>query len=112
MISIYVISSLSATWCAHYHLHTCGDNRRLQLKNLSSRVDLLDYKAHDHNKITHRERDEHIATGKALNLEGELLPPHHGSQQQRWRWRWSRWRWLRGQLPIPAGCRNRDPYSP
>jgi hypothetical protein len=23
-----------------------------------------------------------------------------------------RWRWLRGHLPIPAGCRNRDFYPP
>jgi hypothetical protein len=29
------------------------------------------------------ERDERIATGRALSLGGELLPPHHGSQQQR-----------------------------
>jgi hypothetical protein len=50
----------------------------------------------------------HIATGRALSPRGELLPPHHGRQQQRWRWRWSRWRWLRGQFPVPAGCQNRD----
>jgi hypothetical protein len=25
----------------------------------------------------------HIATGRALSLGGELLPPHLGSQQQR-----------------------------
>ena len=50
----------------------------------------------------------HIATGRALSLGGELLPPHHGSQQQGWRWRWNRWRWLRGQFPVPAACRNRD----
>jgi hypothetical protein len=23
-----------------------------------------------------------------------------------------RWRWLRGHLPIPAGCQNRDFYPP
>ena len=39
------------------------------MKHLSSKVYLLDYKAHDHNKIMHRERDEHIATGRALSLE-------------------------------------------
>ena len=50
----------------------------------------------------------HIATGRALSPGGELLPPHHGSQQRRWRWRWSRWRWLRGQFPVPAECQNRD----
>jgi hypothetical protein len=69
------------------------------------------YIAHDHIKITPWERERemnHIATGRALSLGGELLPPHHGKQQQRWRWRWSPWRWLRGQFPIPAGCRNRD----
>jgi hypothetical protein len=54
------------------------------------------------------ERFEYIATGRALSLVGELLPPYHGSQQHWWRWRWSRWRWLRGQFPVPAGCRNRD----
>src|SRR3954471_20709672 len=49
------------------------------MKHLSSKVDLLDYKAHDHNKIMHRERDEHIATGRALSLEEELLPPRRES---------------------------------
>jgi hypothetical protein len=40
----------------------------------------LDYKAHDHIKITPWEREiNHIATGGALTLGGELLPPHHGS---------------------------------
>ena len=64
---------------------------------------------HDHIKITPWEREmNHIATGRALSLGGELLPPHHGSQQRRWRWRWCRWRWLRGQFPVPAACRNRD----
>ena len=64
---------------------------------------------HDHIKITPWEREmNHIATGRALSLGGELLPPHHGSQQRRWRWRWSRWRWLRGHFPVPAACRNRD----
>jgi hypothetical protein len=50
----------------------------------------------------------HIATGRARNLGGELLPPHHGRQQRWWRWQWSQWRWLRGQFPVPAGCRNVD----
>jgi hypothetical protein len=50
----------------------------------------------------------HIATGRALSVGGELLPPHHGRHQRRWRWRWSQWRWLRGQFPVPTGCRNRD----
>ena len=58
------------------------------------------------------ERNKHIATCRALSLKRELLPPHHGSQQQRWRWWWSRWIWLRGHFPIPAGCRNRDFLSP
>src|SRR3954471_5274807 len=69
------------------------------LKHLSSRVDLLDYKAHDHNKIMHRERDEHIATGRALRLEEELLPPHHGNQQRRWRWWWRSMEMAPGALP-------------
>ncbi len=60
--------------------HTHGESRDL-LKHLSSKVDLLDYKAHDHNMIMHREYDEHIATGRTLSLERELLPPHHGNQQ-------------------------------
>src|SRR3954471_3597603 len=56
----------------HHGVHavdTHGESRDL-LKHLSSKVDLLDYKAHDHNKIMHRERDsdEHIATGRALAL--------------------------------------------
>jgi hypothetical protein len=56
------------------------------------------------------ERDKHIATGRALSLGGELLPPHQGRQQRRWIWQWSQWRWLRGKFPVPAGCRNRDFY--
>jgi hypothetical protein len=33
-----------------------------------------------------REREmNHIATGRALGPEGELLPPHHRRQQRRWR---------------------------
>jgi hypothetical protein len=64
----------------------------------------LDYKAHDHIKITSWEREmKHIATSRALSPRGELLTPHHGSQQQRWRWRS-----LRGHFPGPAGCQNRD----
>jgi hypothetical protein len=47
----------------------------------------------------------HIATGRALSPKGELLPPHHWSQQHRWIW-------LRGQFLVPAGCRNRDFYPP
>jgi hypothetical protein len=50
----------------------------------------------------------HISTGRALSPRGELLPPRHRRHQRRWRWRWSQWRWLRGQFPVPAGCRNRD----
>jgi hypothetical protein len=46
----------------------------------------------------------HIATGRAFSIGGELHPPYHGSQQQRWRWRWSRWRWLRGQFPVRQGA--------
>jgi hypothetical protein len=52
---------------------------------------------------SHREGREmnHIATGRALGLGGELLPPHHGRQQCQWRWFW-------GQFSIPAGCQNRE----
>ena len=52
----------------------------------------LDYKAHDHIKITSCEREmNHIATGRALSPDEELLPPHHGRQQRRWRcWWWTR----------------------
>ena len=72
------------------------------MKHLSSKVDLLDYKAHDHNKIMHRERDEHIATGRALSLEEELLPPHHGNQQRQWRWWWRSMEMAPGALPRPG----------
>ena len=51
------------------------------LKHLSSKEDLLAYKANDHSMIMHRERDEHIATGRTLSLEEELLPHHHGNQE-------------------------------
>jgi hypothetical protein len=34
----------------------------------------------------------HIATGRALSLGEELLPPHHRRQQGWWRWQWGRWR--------------------
>ena len=63
----------------------------------------LYYNAHDHIKITpwERERDNHIASSRALSPDEGLLPTHYGRQQQRWRW-------LRGQFPIPAGCRNRN----
>jgi hypothetical protein len=57
------------------------------------------------------ERDEHIATGRALSLGGELLHPHHESQQRQRRCWWSRWRWLRGQFPIPAGCETSVPQN-
>src|SRR3954468_13945960 len=72
------------------------------MKHLSSIVDLLDYKAHDHNKIMHRERHEHIATGRALSLEEELLPPHHGNQQRCWRWWWRSMEMAPGALPRPG----------
>ena len=72
------------------------------MKHLSSKVDLLDYKAHDHNKIMHRERDEHIATGRALSLEEELLPPHHGNQQLGWRWWWRSMEMALGALHRPG----------
>src|SRR3954465_11952629 len=68
------------------------------MKHLSSKVDLLDYKAHDH-KIMHREGDEHIATGRALSLEEELLPPHHGNQQRRWIWWWRSMEMAPGAIP-------------
>ena len=35
------------------HVGRAGD----LLKHLSRKVDILDYKAHDHNMITHRERE-------------------------------------------------------
>jgi hypothetical protein len=54
----------------------------------------------------------HIATSRALSLGGELLPPHHGSQQRRWRWRWSRWRWLRGAIPHPVRVPKQRFLSP
>jgi hypothetical protein len=48
----------------------------------------------------------HIATGRTLSPRGELLPPHHGSQQHRWRWQWSRWGWLWGNSPSRQGART------
>ena len=60
----------------------------------------LDYKAHDHIKITSWEREmNHIATGRALSLDEELLPPHHGRQQ----WRWRCWWWTRRRGVEPSG---------
>jgi hypothetical protein len=53
-----------------------------------------------------------IATGRDLSPGGELLPPHHGSQQWRWRWRWRRWRWLKGQFPVSAGSAEQRLMSP
>ena len=88
-------------WCARSHFHTHGESRDL-LKHLSSKVDLLDYKAHDHNMIMHRERDEHIATGRTLSLEEELLPHHHGNQQRRWRWWWRSMEMALGAIPCPG----------
>jgi hypothetical protein len=39
----------------------------------------MDYKDHDHIKITPWEREiDHIAAGRALSLGGELLPSDHG----------------------------------
>ena len=52
--------------------------------------------------IMHRERDEHIATGRALSLEEELLPPHHGNQQQRWIWWWRSMEMALRALPRPG----------
>src|SRR3954465_14715212 len=80
------------------------------MKHLSSKVDLLDYKAHDH-KIMHREGDEHIATGRALSLEEELLPPHHGNQQWRWRW-WWRMHMAPGAIPRPGMVPEQRLMSP
>ena len=51
------------------------------------------------------ERIDHIATGKNLSPEEELLP-HHGGRKQR------RWRWIRGHFPVPAGCRHRNSGPP
>ena len=31
--------------------------------------------------------------------------------ESKWR-RWSRWRWLRGSIPVPAGCQNRNFWPP
>src|SRR3954467_9376068 len=85
----------------HAITYTHVGRARYLLKHLSSIVDLLYYKAHDH-KIMHRERDEHIATGRALSLEEELLPPHHGNQQRRWRWWWRSMEMAPGALPRPG----------
>ena len=51
------------------------------------------------------ERIDHIATGRNLSPEEELLP-HHGGRKQR------RWRWIRGHFPVPAGCRHRNSGPP
>src|SRR3954465_3710684 len=50
----------------------------------------------------HRERDEHIATGRSLSLEEELLTPHHGNQQRRWRWWWRSMEMAPGAIPRPG----------
>ena len=51
------------------------------------------------------EREEHIATGRNLSPEGELLPLHGGGKQRRWRW-------IRGHFPVPARCRHRNSGPP
>src|SRR3954464_10958063 len=48
------------------------------------------------------DRDEYIATGIAVSLEGELLPPHHGNQQRCWRWWWRSMEMAPGALPRPG----------
>lgn len=53
----------------------------------------------------------HIATGTALSLDGELLPPH-GRQQRWWWWRWCWWRSLPGVLPRPRGVPEQRLLSP
>src|SRR5215213_11333900 len=53
----------------------------------------------------------HIATGTALNLEGELLPPHHGSSNVDGDGGGVDGDAFRGIFPVPAACRNRD-YCP
>src|SRR5215216_3343989 len=52
------------------------------------------------------ERDEHIATGRTLSLEEELLPHHHGNQQRRWRWWWRSMDMAPGELPCPGRVRE------
>ena len=94
MISIPVIFSLRATHGVHTVTFTPWDkgdsevyiNKTTQVAYYNEELHLftqLDYKAHDHIKITPWERDiNHIATSRALSLGGELLPPHNGSRQQ------------------------------
>jgi hypothetical protein len=64
----------------------------------------------------------HIATGRALSPgeeellliigdskvagDGSEVDEDGGDGDE------DRWRWLRGHFSIPAGCRNRDFYSP
>ena len=50
----------------------------------------------------------HIATGTALSLEGELLPPHHGSSSVDGDGGGVDGDAFLGQFPVPAACRNRD----
>src|SRR3954464_13376979 len=62
--------------------------------------------AYDHNQDhIMGEREDHIATGRNLSPEEELLPLHGGGKQRRWRW-------IRGHFPVPAGCRNRNSGPP
>src|SRR4051812_5237031 len=56
-------------------------------------------------KITSWEREDHIATGRNLSPEEELLPLHGGGKQRRWRW-------IRGHLPVPAGYRRMNSVPP
>ena len=50
----------------------------------------------------------HIATGTALSLEGELLPPHHGSSSVDGDGDGVDGGAFRGHFPVPAACRKRD----
>src|SRR4051812_40289404 len=61
---------------------------------------------------SHIERDEHIDIGRALSLEGELLPPHHGNQQRRWRWWWRSMEMAPGAIPRPDRVPEQRLLSP
>src|SRR5215203_3870086 len=54
----------------------------------------------------------HIATGTALSLGGELLPPHHGSSIVDGDGGGVDGEAFQGHFPVPAACRNRDSCSP
>jgi hypothetical protein len=54
----------------------------------------------------------HIATGTAPSLDGELLPPHgssSGDEDGGGDGSGVDGEAFRGHFPAPAGCRNRDP---